>query len=158
MADIHNPKARWIPIRTSGTIRRFVCSHCGHTAGSLVGEVPWKCHDCGAEMIGEPHGPPADSGWRNPVFAEFAKGLSEGVKSTHKSIEEYNQKMEESEMKVSYKDYTGRLMKLERKSPNLFPVDRFELAIQLEEGEIVTFPDVLLKDVSFTGGRISLAE
>ncbi|RKJ40194.1 hypothetical protein D7X94_08590 [Acutalibacter sp. 1XD8-33] len=101
-------------------------------------------------------GPHSGNNFREiPAVVEVVRRTLQGLEEAMKKD---NQKMEESEMKVSYKDYTGRLMKLERKSPNLFPVDRFELAIQLEEGEIVTFPDVLLKDVSFTGGRISLAE
>lgn len=62
-------------------------------------------------------------------------------------------------MKVSYKDYTGELVKLEKNiRPLPFGGPSYSLSIRMESGELVQFEDVELSKLRFCGGQVSFSE
>ncbi len=93
-------------------------------------------------------------------------GLQGSQKRIRKIITELENEMEEQIMKVTYKTYakeeertyTGELIKLEMRTDGVFPMPLYRLTLRLEDGATVSFEQVRLEDLAFSGGRVVFGE
>ena len=63
-------------------------------------------------------------------------------------------KREDLKMKVSYKDYTGDLVKLESYKVPMCSEIKWNLTLQCEDGAQISFDHLDLCDISFSGGSM----
>ena len=75
---------------------------------------------------------------------------------TKTEAEEKKMQMKEGKMKVTYKNHTGTLQKLELQPQIGGYHPHYSLTIGLEDGGKVSYEGVLLGDISFFGGTIRL--